>query len=106
MPGRGRLAAVIVAQGLGAGLLSLVALRWIGFLGLPPVFFLTLLLAGMPVGALILIRVEWLRQRTLQAILVLSAGLALGSAAALLGISRWTHALSDAFSPKRSRSVG
>ena len=66
------LASAIVMLSLGAGLLSLAALRWIGFLGLPPVFFLTLLLVGMPVGGLLLVRIRWLRDRPLSGIVLIS----------------------------------
>ena len=73
---RGTLAAAIVGLALGAGLLSLAALRWIGFLGLPPVVFLTLLLVGMPVGGVLLVRIRRLKERSLSEVILVSAALA------------------------------
>jgi SAM-dependent methyltransferase len=99
---RKTLAVAIVGLSLGAGLLSLAALRWIGFLGLPPVAFLTLLLVGMPVGGLILIRIRRLRERDLPGIILVSAALAVSGALLFLLVSDLSGAqvnLSDADIP-------
>ncbi len=86
------LAAAIVCLSLGAGLLSLVALRWIGFLGLPPVFFLTLLMVGMPVGGLLLASIRRLKELSLSSMALVSGGMAVASAALFLVALQWTNA--------------
>jgi spermine/spermidine synthase len=85
----------IVGLSLGAGLLSLVALRWIGFLGLPPVIFLTLLLVGMPLGGLLLIKINWLRNLSISAISIISCCLAIVAAAGFLLLIQTSKVLVD-----------
>lgn len=82
-------AASIVPLTAGMGLLSLVALRWLGFLGLPPVLFFTLLLAGMPVGGVLLVRSRVLRSLPLGKIALLAAGLSILSLALFLLALQW-----------------
>ncbi len=86
------LAFAIVGLSFGAGLYSLVALRWLGFLGLPPVWFLTLLLVGMPVGGLLLVRNRWLRGRSVSAIIAVTVCLATAGALLFLLTLRWVDA--------------
>lgn len=74
----------VAGQALAMGLLSMVALRWVGFLGLQPVCFLIVLLVGIPVGGLLPSRIRWLRTLSLSATLSLAAGLALASATLFL----------------------
>lgn len=81
--------AAIVSLSAGMGLLSLVALRWLGFVGLPPVLFLTLLLAGMPVGAVLLLRTRRLRTMSLGGIALLAASLSVVSLAAFPPVLQW-----------------
>jgi predicted membrane-bound spermidine synthase len=86
----------------GAGLLSLVALRWIGFLGLPPVVFLTLLAVGMPIGGLLLVRLRILAVRPLATIAMVSAFLSIAGALLFVLMVQWTRVsvdLSDAEIP-------
>jgi len=84
---RKTLAAAIVGLSLGAGLLSLAALRWIGLLGLPPVVFLTLLLVGMPVGGLLLVRIRRLKEKALPEVILVSVALAVVGALLFLLVS-------------------
>lgn len=81
------LSAAIVGLSLGAGLLSLAALRWIGLLGLPPVVFLTLLLVGMPVGGVLLVRIRRLKERSFSGVILVSAALAVIGALLFLLVS-------------------
>ena len=92
MAQRPKLAAAIVLLSLGAGIFSLVALRWIGFMGIPPVFFLTFLLVGMPVGGLVLVGFRRVKALSLSSIALISAGLALASAALFLVVLQWANA--------------
>lgn len=89
------LALSIVGLAIGAGLLSLVALRWIGFLGLPPVFFLTVLFLGMPVGGLLLLRIHRLRKLRLSLVVLWSTGLSVVAAILFLVAIHWTNTKID-----------
>ena len=89
------LAAAIIGLASGAGFISLVALNWLGFLGLPPVFFLTLLLVGMPLGGLLLVRVRKLKKLSISSVALISGGLAVASAVCFLLAIQWTNARFD-----------
>jgi hypothetical protein len=85
------LAGSIGAISFGAGLLFLTSLRWLAFLGPPPAVWAIILLTGVPLGGLLLIRVRWLRERTLSSIALIAGALALIGLGLFLLFMRWIN---------------
>lgn len=75
-------------QAIGASLLSLTVLRWLGFLGLPPVFYLLLLLVGMPLGGLLATRRGTIRGWGFSTWCLVTAVVAIGCAVTFIGLAQ------------------